>query len=597
MPRRFLAYLYPQRRSVALASAALVLQAITVLAAPWPLKFVIDSVLLQHALPHWLRHVAPDPVRHRIQLLEVLTIAAIALNVANAGLNYFGTRSLLRAGQRAILALRLDVFAPIQRLSLDFHRRRKAGELMTRLGGDIQTLQEFVVGLGTGLFSNLITVAAILALIFVLDRDFTIVLAVALPAMAGLSYAYMRRMRSTMRRARRKEGELWGMVGEIIGGIDIVQAYGREKYEDRRFRRLGRRSLNATLDAGNLQAQLPVLLDLSMALTLGATLWFGTLHVIDGTISAGLLLVFVSYLRTLASPLRQIAKLASSLGKTSVALERIGEILAIAPDIADAAGARAPAECSGAIRFSAVTGRYGGDAALDDVTRDISAGAFVAFVGRTGAGKSTLASLVPRFRDPASGTVSIDGRDVRELPLAFVRNSVAIVTQEPLLFAGSVWDNVAYGREGATRDEAIAAAESAGIGDILESLPDGYDTVVGERGGTLSGGQRQCVAIARAMLRNAPIVVLDEPTSSLDPTSERRIVAALRRLTLGRTTIAIAHRLSTVAAADDIVVLDEGRVVERGTHAGLIAAGGPYSALWNNATDAGAAGTADGVSR
>jgi ATP-binding cassette subfamily B protein len=584
MQARFLAYLRPHAWTFAGAAAAMTVRVVALLAAPWPLKFTIDSVILRKPLPRWIGHALPDPHAHRFELLAVLTGVAVVFGMTDAIFAYLGNRWLVRGGQRAVFALRCDLFAHIQRLSLAYHRRRRSGELLARLGGDIQTLQDYVVAFGTGLFAHVLTIVGMLGLMFALDWEFAVISGLLLPALVVLAFIYTRRLRTAMRTARRNEGALWGLAQEVVNGIAIVQAYGREDHESERFADIGTRSLAAMLEAGELQAQFAPLVGLVMALGIGVTLWVGSVHVIAGTITAGVLLVFLSYLRSITAPLRQLAKLAASSGKASVALERIGEVFAEEPEIRSAPGVRTPEQCAGALSFRGVCFAYGARDTLHDIDLEIAAGERIAIVGPTGAGKSTLIGLVPRFHDPTRGSVQLDGRDLRDLPLEFVRRNVALVVQEPIVFAGTVWENVAYGRQGATRADAIAAIEAAGIADIIASLPNDADTVVGERGATLSGGQRQCIAVARAMLRNAPIVILDEPTSNLDPASERRVTGAIDRLTRGRTTLTIAHRLSTVTNADRVVVVNDGRIVEAGKHAVLLGRdGGEYRRLWQSA--------------
>jgi ATP-binding cassette subfamily B protein/subfamily B ATP-binding cassette protein MsbA len=579
--RRYLRPYWPQ---LAGAGSLMTARAVFLLFAPWPLKLILDSVILGKPLPHWAAHFLPDPHLHRFALLEHLGIALLLVGVADATLAYLGNRLLLLAGQRTVFDVRRDLFAHIQRLSLSFHRRQRAGDLMARLGGDIQTLQNFVVGVGTGVFAHVLTMAGMVAIMLMIDWRYALVVFAVAPVLLLIVQNYATRLTKALRLARRKEGELWSKVQEVIANVHMVQAYCRESHEDDRFTEQAGLSLAATLEASELQSQFTPLVSLVMALATGAVVWYGAVQVLAGKITAGDLLVFLAYLRGLATPVRQIAKMAGVVGKSSVAAERIGDLFNQESEIREPASPHEPAACKGRVEFRSVRfGYHPGEAVLDDISFCAEPGQTIALVGSTGAGKSTLVSLISRFYDPTAGQILLDGQDLRNMPLAFVRNQVALVPQEVLVFHGSVWENIAYGRPGAGREDAIAAARAAGIDDRIARFPNGYDTVVGERGMTLSGGQRQCLSIARAMLRNAPIVILDEPTTGLDAGTESLVAEALRRLTRNRTTFVIAHRLATVTSADRILVLERGRIVQTGSHNQLLRETGRYRELWTSA--------------
>ena len=574
-------YLRPHRRALGLAAFVMSLRAGVLLLIPWPLKFIIDSVLFHHALPQWMAGWMPDPALHRLALLNVLASVMVLLGLLDMLLTIFGNRLLLVAGQHAVFELRQDLFAHLQRLSLGYHRRRRSGELSSRLNGDIQALQNFVTTAGTGIFAHLVTLVGMMAIMCLIDWRYALVVIAGGPVLLWLMQRYSSRLRQALRRARRHEGELSGMVQEILGALPIVQAYGREAHEQDRFGRQAGQSLEATLQAADMQNRFAPLVAGGIALASAAATWYGATQVLAGYITAGELLVFLAYLRGMAAPLRQFAKSAGVLSKAQVSAERLREIFAESPEIHSREGALRPPRSRGAIAFRGIGFAYReGRQVLHDIDLDIEPGSTVALVGATGAGKSTLAALVPRLHDPTAGRVLLDGHDLRELDLNYVRDQVALVLQEPLLLQGSVWENIAYGRAGAGRAEAVEAARRVGIADMFEALPQGYDTEVGERGAGLSGGQRQCVSIARAMLRDAPVVLLDEPTSHLDTFAERRVTAALRRLTEGRTTLVIAHRLATIADADQVVVLAAGCIVESGPHDALLGRNGAYADLW-----------------
>lgn len=561
-------------------------RALILLALPWPLKFIIDSVLFQHALPSWLVGVLPDPLTQRLTLLNVLGVIMLALGAADALLTYLGNRWLLHAGQWSVFDIRCDLFAHLQRLSLAFHRRQRAGDLMTRLGGDIQTLQDFVVSIGTGVFAHLLTLVGMAVIMLIIDWRYALLAIAVVPVLFVAAHYYTDKLKAALRLARKKEGELWGSVQEVIASMHLVQAYGRESRENEHFAEQAQQSLDANLEANELQAQFTPLVSVVMTTAAGLIAWYGATRVLSGNITAGELLVFLAYLRGMAAPVRQFAKMARVVGKASVAAERISEVFAEEPEIKDVPGAKTPQSCRGEIELRAVSFGYTpSELVLNDISLRIAPAQTVALVGSTGAGKSTVASLVPRFHDPVRGGVFLDGVDLRDLSLAYVRRQVALVLQEAFILHASVWENIAYGASGAGREAAISAATAAGVHDIIDRLPYGYDTVIGERGATLSGGQRQCISIARAMLRDAHIVILDEPTSGLDAVMERRVMEALRRLTQGRTTLIIAHRLSTIVQADRIVVLERGGIVQSGTHHELIQQHGRYLDLWSCIND------------
>ncbi len=557
-------------------------RSVLLLLIPWPLKLIVDSVIYQRPLWAWLAPFLPDPAADRMGLLTILGLSMLVLGAAENMLAYHGERLLLITGQSAIFQLRSRLFAHLQRLSLAFHRRQRIGDLMSKLGGDIQRLQDFVVNVGAGIFSHFLTFAGMAAILLKIDWRYGLIVLSTVPPLLWVTQNYNRRVKASLRRARKKEGEVWSLAQETLSAVQLVQAYGREASEDERFRTRVDESLGFTLEATSLQLQLPRLVGFVFAAGTAVALWLGAIEVLRGAISAGEMLVCLAYLRGMATPIRQMAKTVSSVGKAEVSAERLAELLAETTDVREAADAISPESCIGELEFRSVCFAYGAERdTLMEVSFHLGAGQMVALVGATGAGKTTIASLIPRFHDPTRGQILLDGVDLRRLSLAYLRSHIALVTQEPILFSGTVWENIAYGRLDADRNAAIAAARATGVHDLIEQLPAGYDTLIGERGATLSGGQRQYISFARAMLRKAPIIILDEPTSGLDAVAEFRLGQALKRLTAGRTTLIIAHRLTTIAAADLILVIDHGRIAQSGTHEQLLRSGGKYAEFWH----------------
>ena len=576
-----LGYLRQEWRALVVGSTFMVARAGVLLAVPWPLKFIIDNVIFQRRLSHGLVGILPDPIVHRMLLLDLMALAIVALGVSNGLLGYFGNRVFLDTGQRVVFRIRFDLFSHLQRLSLPFHRQNRGGEVMTRLTGDVNQLQDFVAAIGIDILPNALTVMGMAAVMMAIEPRFALIALIAAPMLVFIARSYTSRVREALRKVRRHEGMLAGVTQEILGAIQVVQAFGREEHEDRRFAEHAGESLNASLEANAVQARSGPTMNMAVAVATGLLSWYGAVCVMRGVLSPGDLLIFLAYLRGMASPARQIAKTGRVIGRAVVAFERIGEYRAERPSIIDPPHAQTPRSRVWLVEFRQVNFAYRPDQpVLHDISFNLEVGRTAALVGATGSGKSTIASLIPRFYDPTGGMISINGVDLRALPLDYVRREVALVLQEPMLFQASIWENIAYGREGAGRDEAIDAARAVGVEEIIARLPDGFDTVVNERGQSLSGGQRQCVSIARAMLRDARIVILDEPSSSLDPYSEKQIMGALARLADQRAALVIAHRLTTVMNADEILVLDRGRIVERGAHDGLLDTGGIYASLW-----------------
>ncbi|MHB1613031.1 MAG: ABC transporter ATP-binding protein [Actinomycetes bacterium] len=572
--RRFVPYLSGSRLVLALALVASVGQAVAAALTPWPLKVVFDSVLGHLPVPGVLRWMPPSP-GGRLTTLALLMVGVAVLQGLFA---YLAGVAVVVAGQRVLARLRRDLFVHLETRALAYHARSRTGDLQSRLGGDVQAVQNVITGVVPTVANNGLALVGMVVAMTLVDWRFTALAASMLPLVYAVVRRYMTRIKEAQRAARRHEGETSAVAQEVLTAIPMVQAYQGEEREAQRYTQAVGRAQNASRQALVLQARFTPMVNVLMASAGALVVYVGARSVLSGRITPGELLVFAAYLRGMYSPVRQLAKLAGTIGVGHAAAERLGEVLDASETIPEATRPVRLASTTGSLTFDDVTVDYGsGRAAVDRVNLHLAAGTRLALVGATGSGKSSLARLVPRLLDPTSGRVLLDGIDVREVALSDLRRLVTLLSQETFLFRGTVWENIAY--PDGTREQAVGAARAAGIDPVLRTLDQGYDTMVAERGATLSGGQRQCVAVARAMLRDAPILLLDEPTTGLDPGTDAVLRAALARLSLGRTTITVTHQLAAVGDYDVVAVLDHGLLREVGTHDQLLALGGAYHRL------------------
>jgi subfamily B ATP-binding cassette protein MsbA len=507
---------------------------------------------------------------------SVVTIAGMA-----ALSSYIESVSMTTVGQWVTHDLRSMLYHHIQRLSLSYHDKSQTGDLISRVTSDIDTIQSFITSTLTDVTLDILTLVSMLAVMTYIDWRFTAIALSVAPLMFIFVQKYSHRIKKASRAVRKKESEIVSQTQEVFSSIRVVKAFAQEKYEKQRFLAVSRETVELALRARALKAGLSPGIRMMTAFATALMMWYGARMVlVEEAITPGTLVLFLAYLGKLYSPIRGLSKLPDTFSKPAIAFERIQEVMDIEIKVPGHVKAHKAPPFKGSIEFENVSFGYSPDRpVLKDISLRIEPGQIAAFVGPTGAGKTTIISLIARFYEVSSGAIRIDGEDVRSFKLKSLRRQLGFVLQETLLFRAPIWQNIAYGRPTATREEIVEAARLANAHDFIEDMPEGYDTVVGERGITISGGQRQRVGIARAIIRGAPILVLDEPTSGLDSVSEAIVFDALQRLMAGKTCIVITHRLATIRKADVIFVMQDGMIVERGTHESLLAGGGLYREL------------------
>jgi subfamily B ATP-binding cassette protein MsbA len=564
--RRFWPDARPYRRWLPLLLLFVTLGPALQTAEIWLYKLLVDNVLVPHDFDRFLP----------------IALAYLGLTLLG-GLVTFGDDYLSDwVGERFLLDLRTRVFGHLQSLPLDALATRRRGDLVARLTGDVDEIETLFISGITDAVSYLLRIVFFAAALLFLSWQLTLVSLVVAPAFWLASRLFSGRIKRVAREQRRRGGAIGAVVEESLAMAPLVQAYNRQESEIDRFRHEALGSFSAQMRLTRLRAAFAPLLELFQLGAVLVVVGAGTWALSQGSLTLGGLLVFVTYLTQLLDPIRGLSQLVPAVFAASAGAERIIELLDLQPAVPERRDALQLGRSGGTIRIEGASFRYSEArrTTLTDLTMVVEAGQTLAIVGPSGAGKSTVVRLLLRFLDPTSGRLTIDGHDLRDVELRSLRDNIAVVWQESLLFGGTIRDNIAYGRPGATVDEIVRAAEAADAHAFISALADGYDTVVGQDGARLSGGQRQRIAIARTMLRDAPILILDEPTAGLDAASSERILAPLRRLMAGRATILISHDLQTVRDATEIVVLDRGRIVERGTHDDLLTLGGAYAGLY-----------------
>jgi ATP-binding cassette subfamily B protein/subfamily B ATP-binding cassette protein MsbA len=538
---------------------------------PWPFKIIVDDFLRAGSAirADWRKWVL------------LLCLALIGLQLLWGIINWITNYLFVKIGLQALLKFRTDLYSHLQRLSLKFHDARRSSDSSFRVAYDSQSIQTIYNKGFTNIFGSVITLIGTFVIMLQLDWQLTLVSLGIVPLVVGAIYLFAHRIRRESTSIQEHESAVLAQAQEGLSSIRMVHAFGREEFEVRQFQQQAWQSLQANLRLTLTNVNSALVISTLMVVGTAVMYYIGTLHVLAGTLTLGSLLVFSAYLLMLYQPLESLTYTAWAMEGATAGAKRCFEVLDRQDDVVDSPDAVTISGAKGAIAFQAVSFGYASDrCVLRDINLRIEPNQIVGLAGGTGAGKSTLLSLVPRFYDPTSGSITLDGRDIRQITKKSLRAQIAIVLQDTLLFSTTVRENIAYGRPDATEEEIIEAARRAQADEFIRQMPQGYDSLVGERGGHLSVGQRQRIGIARAFLKNAPILLLDEPTSALDPATESAIMDTIKELMRGRTTLIATHRLATIHNLDQIIVVEHGRIVEQGRGAELVARGGIYAKLY-----------------
>ncbi|HEV8382913.1 MAG TPA: ABC transporter ATP-binding protein [Gemmatimonadales bacterium] len=549
---------------------------------PWPLKVILDHGILHHPLPPFLRGMPGIGTADPVALLAGAAAAIVVIALAGGLCSYFQVFITSSVGSEMVYAVRREMFAHLQRLSLSFHNRARSGDLLTKIAGDTNELRNVFAEHLLKFCSDLLTVIGMVLVIVTLDWKLSVVALAPVPLLWFSLLHLYRKTKTSVKRQKRQEGQVASRMSEVLSAIPLVQAFARERHEEERFDAVTAETLRESVRVARLEAAATRSSEIITAVGTAAAVLFGALRVLHGAMLPGELVLVVAYLSNLYNPVKGMAKASAKFSRAMASADRISEVLDIEPDIQDSPDAVEAPRFRGAIAFQDVSFDYGdGREVLQRVSFAVVPGQRLALVGASGAGKSTIVSLILRLYEPRDGAILIDGVDTRRYRRESLRRQIGLVLQQSILFGATIRENIAYGNPDAGLDAIVAAARAANAEEFIRELDDGYDTVVGERGATLSGGQRQRIAIARALIRNAPILILDEPMTGLDVESEAKVREALGRLMAGKTCLLITHDLPSVADADSVLLLEEGRVVGQGTHADLLQNSGRYRRLYD----------------
>jgi ABC-type multidrug transport system fused ATPase/permease subunit len=580
----------PYRRTLVVIFFGMLVETAMSLAAPWPLKIILDSVVGNHKLAPWLHRLIGHLLENgsKVHVAMLVALAFVLIAVIDAIASYIDNYYTESVGQWVAHDLRMRTYHHLQRLSLGYYSTHETGEILSTLTTDIQTIQGFASSSTLSIMVDLLTIVCMLGLMFWLNWDFTLIAVAVTPFLLLFVSRFKKAVKKATHEVRKEQSQIVAVAQQGLESMQVVKAFGQEKTEEKLLYNVSEATVGAALRARSIKALLSPVVNITVALCTAIVLWRGAVLIIGGTMTVGELTVYLAYLTKFFKPVKDLATSTNAVAQATVGVERIRTILDADLIIPDDPDGLEPESLAGEIEFDHIA--FGYDPAnpiLTDLNLKIKPGQFVGIVGPTGSGKSTVVSLIPRFYDVQSGTVHIDGQDVRKYKLKHLRDQIGYVLQDTVLFRGTILENIAFGRPNATKEEIIAAAKLANAHDFIMAMPLGYETPVGDRGLTLSGGQRQRIGIARVMVRNSPILLLDEPTAALDSESEKLVIDALEKLMKGKTVIAIAHRLSTIRDADQIAVIQGGVVAENGTHDELIARNGLYAELHRTQFDAG----------
>ena len=580
----------PYRRTLVLVLLAMLVETAMSLAAPWPLKIILDNVVGEHKMSPWLHHLIGALVgrESRMHVAGLAALAFVLIATLGAIASYIENYYTESVGQWVAHDLRMKMYEHPQRLSLGYYSTHATGTILSTITSDIQTIEGFASSSTLNIVVDMLTIVCMLGLMFWLNWDFTLIAVAVTPFLLLFVSRFKKAVKKATHEVRKEQSEIVAVVQQGLESIQAVKAFGQEEAEQAQLQAVSEATVSAALKARSVKALLSPVVTVTVAACTAIVLWRGAALILTGAMTVGSLTVYLAYLTKFLKPVKDLATTTNAVAQAAVGTERIRAILDTDTVIPEKKDGLAPETVAGEIEFEQVA--FGYDPAypiLTDVSFKIKPGEFVGIVGPTGSGKSTVVSLIPRFYDVSSGVVRIDGQDVRDYKLKSLRDKIGYVLQDTVLFRGTILENIAFGRPEATKEEIIAAAKLANADEFISHMPQGYDTMVGERGSTLSGGQRQRIGIARVMVRNSPILLLDEPTAALDSESEKLVIDALERLMEGKTVIAIAHRLSTIRDANQIIVITGGVVAENGTHNELMARKGLYAELHRTQFDSG----------
>jgi len=585
----------PYRGTLLIILLAMLVETAMSLATPWPLKVILDNVVSHHKMSPWLEDLLHPWMdgRHQMHIAALAAIAYVVIALLGALATYIDNYYTESVGQYVAHDLRTRTFHHLQRLSLGYYNTHQTGAMLSTITTDIQTIQGFASSSTLNILVDMLTIVCMLALMFWLNWDFTLIAIGVTPFLLLFVSRFKKAVKKATHEVRKEQADIVAVVQQGLESMQAIKAFGRQDQQQEQLREVSHATVDAALKARSIKAILSPVVTVTVAVCTAVVLWRGAYLILAGVMTVGALTVYLSYLNKFFKPVKDLATTTNAIAQAAVGVDRIRAILdtdTIIPEKPDAIDAP---PVRGEIEFEHVAFAYDvKNPVLQDVSFTIKPGQLVGIVGPTGSGKSTVVSLIPRFYDAVRGTVKIDGHDVRDFKLKSLREHIGYVLQDTVLFRGTIADNIAFGRPTASRAEIIAAAELANAHEFISKMAQGYDTMVGERGSTLSGGQRQRIGIARVMVRNNPILLLDEPTAALDSESEKLVIEALERLMKGRTVITIAHRLTTIRDADQIIVIAGGVVAESGTHDELMAKNAIYAQLHRTQFDEAAQATA-----